>query len=145
MIRHPRTLDAVSPRFLLPRYETLRTITLDGFAFMMDFNEVEDVGAYLAGLPAGFIRDPYHGPGLTYDIRLIVETVETLKASDLHITKGAKGDGTIDGASYRAPFALFDAVRRDIKNPDATKLAVPTVTVKKPRPRRIPDPGRQRR
>lgn len=114
VILHPHNLDAASPRFLLPRYERLRTITLDGFAFMMEFNEVEDVEAYLTGLPAGFIRDPYHGLGLTYDIRLIVETVEALKVSDLHIIKGAKGDGAIDGASYHAPFALFDAVRRDI-------------------------------
>jgi len=114
VILHPHTLDAASPRFLLPRYERLRTITLDGFASMMEFNVVEDVQAYLTSLPAGFIRDPYHGLGLTYDIRLIVETVETLKVSDLHIKKGAKGDGAIDGSSYHAPFALFDAVRRDI-------------------------------
>ena len=111
---HPHTLDAASPRFLLPRYERLRTITLDGFAFIMEFDEVEDVESYLTSLPTGFIRDPYNGLGLTYDIRLIVEAVEQLEVGDLHIIKGIKGNGALDGTSYRLPFALFDAVRRDI-------------------------------
>lgn len=111
---HPHNLDAASPRFLQPRYEKLRTITLDGFVFMMEFNDVPDVEACLAQLPAGFIRDPFHGLGLTFDIRLIIETIEALEVTDLHIVKGAKGEGRLDGDSYRVPFALFDAVRRDI-------------------------------
>lgn len=127
VIIHPHTLDAASPRFLMPRYELLRTITLNGFGFMIELNGLKDVEAYLTSLPAGFIRDPYHGLGLNYDIRLIVETVEKLKVSDLEITKGRRGGGAIAGNSYCAPFALFDAARRDIGRVHNTALGAARV------------------
>jgi hypothetical protein len=114
VVLHPHNLDATSPNFLLPKYDTLRTITLENFGFMFEAKDLEDVEAYLADLPAGFVRDPYHGLGLTYDIRMIVETIEKLGVTNLHIVKGAKGEAVIDKKSYRTPYALFDTVRRDI-------------------------------
>lgn len=114
VILHPHTLDAASPNFLQPKYDQLQTITLEGFAFMFEANDLEDVTAYLADLPAGFVRDLYHGLGLNYDIRLIVETIEKLGVTDLHIVKGAKGAASRDSGSYHTPYALFDTVRRDV-------------------------------
>lgn len=114
VVLHPHNLDAASPNFLLPKYDRLATITLENFGFMFEANDLTDVESYLADLPAGFVRDPYHGLGLTYDIRLIVETIEKLGVTDLHIVKGAKGEAAIEKKSYRTPYALFDAVRRDI-------------------------------
>lgn len=114
VVLHPHTLDAASPNFLQPKYDQLATITLQNFGFMFEANQLADVEAYLAHLPAGFVRDPYHGLGLTYDIRLIVETVEKLGVTDLHIVKGAKGEAVVEGKSYRTSYALFDTVRRDI-------------------------------
>jgi len=115
VVLHPHNLDASSPNFLQPKYETLETITLEGFAFLFEAHDVSDVESYLTDLPAGFIKDLYHGLGLNYDIRLIIETIEKLDGiTDLHIVKGAKGAASIDGNSYRTPYALFDTVRRDI-------------------------------
>jgi len=114
VVLHPHNLDAASPKFLLHKYERLATITLENFGFMFEANDLTDVESYLADLPAGFVRDPYHGLGLTYDIRLIVETIEKLGVTDLHIVKGAKGEAAIEKKSYRTPYALFDTVRRDI-------------------------------
>lgn len=114
VILHPHTLDASSLNFLQPKYDSLETITLEGFGFMVEANDIEDVNGYLADLPAGFIRDLYHGLGLNYDIRLIIETIEKLPVTDLHIVKGDKGAARIDGGSFRAPYALFDTVRRDV-------------------------------
>lgn len=114
VVLHPHTLDASSPNFLQPKYDQLETITLEGFGFMFEANDIEDVTSFLSDLPAGFIRDPYHGLGLNYDIRMIVDTIEKLGVSDLHIVKGDKGAARIDGDSYRTPYALFDTVRRDV-------------------------------
>lgn len=114
IILHPHNLDASSPNFLLPKYGLLKTITLEGFGLMFEANDLDDVTSYLADLPAGFVRDLYHGLGLNYDIRLIVETIEKLGVTDLRIIKGDKGAGMIDGDSYRISFALFDTVRKDI-------------------------------
>lgn len=115
VILHPHTLDASSPNFLQPKYSKLATITLKGFAFLFDASDVPNVEAFLTDLPAGFIKDIYHGLGLNYDIRLIIETIEKLDGvTDLHIVKGAKGAASVIGASYRTPYALFDAVRRDV-------------------------------
>jgi Domain of unknown function (DUF4263) len=111
---HPHNLDAASPNFLLPKYDKLATITLENFGFMFEANDLADIESFLADLPAGFVRDPYYGLGLTYDIRLIVETIEELGVTDLHIVKGAKGEPTIEEKSYLMPYALFDTVRRDI-------------------------------
>lgn len=115
VILHPHTLDASSPNFLQPKYTKLATITLDGFAFLFEASGSSDVEAFLTDLPAGFIKNIYHGLGLNYDIRLIIETIEKLDGvTDLHIVKGAKGAASLNGASYRTPYALFDTVRRDI-------------------------------
>jgi len=111
----PHTLDASSPKFLQPKYEKLETITLESFAFMFKASGSSEVEAFLADLPAGFIKDIYHGLGLKYDIRLIIETIAKLDGvTDLHIVKGARGAASLNGASYRTPYALFDTVRRDV-------------------------------
>lgn len=108
VILHPHTLDASSPNFLQPKYDRLETITLKGFGFMYEANDIEDVNGYLADLPAGFIRDLYHGLGLNYDIRLIIETIEKLTANAfiLRLAFGVpvllfQGQATVGGRSYR--------------------------------------------
>lgn len=89
VVLHPHILDAASPRFLLPRYETLLTITLVGFGFLDEIEDLESLRTYLATLPPGMIRDPYYGLGLAYDIRQIVAAVEELDIIDLRIIKEA--------------------------------------------------------
>ncbi|HEX8644781.1 MAG TPA: Shedu immune nuclease family protein [Allosphingosinicella sp.] len=120
---HPHNLDATSPRFLQPRYETIRTISLEGFGFLEEIDDLDGVTSYLERLPTGFVRDPYYGLGLNFDIRLIVETIEELNLTDLRMVRGARGDAAVNGNSYVIPFALFDKVRRDIGRVHAKALA----------------------
>ena len=124
---HPHNFDATSSKFLMPRYDRLKTITLEGFGFLANIDDLESVERYLADLPTGLIRDPYRGLGLNFDIRLIVETVEKLKVTDLRIVKGAKGPAKIDGTSYVVPLALFDSIRRDIGRVHQKALGVARV------------------
>ncbi|MEA3001478.1 MAG: hypothetical protein QOH81_266 [Sphingomonadales bacterium] len=124
---HPLNMDAMSPNFLAPRHAPLETITLKGFGFDT-VSHIADVENALEVLSAGFVRSPYRGLGLNYDIRYIVDAVEKVPGiSDLRIERDSRGAASIDGASFVLPFALFEVVRKDIGRVHDKALAVARV------------------
>ena len=104
---HPLNTTATSPSFLQPKYDKLRTITFDSFGLsraVVDEDELHD------GLPSGFVKDPFFGLGLNFDIRHLVETVEELPGvSDLHLQRG-RATGLPNG-SHRAYQASEEATK----------------------------------
>ena len=112
----PLNTTATSRGFLGPKYDSLSSITFEGFRFS-DAESVEDVVEALSGLPSGFVKDPYFGLGLNYDIRHIIESLEDVKGlSDLRIRKG-RGVGLpkVENGTYTISAISFDRIRKTIR------------------------------
>ncbi len=78
--------------FLQQKYDRLKTITLEGFGFMFEANDIEDVTGYLADLPAGLSATSIMALGLNYDIRADHRgRSRSWPSPNLHIVKGDKG------------------------------------------------------
>lgn len=123
---YPHIFDANSPNFLHPRYNRLRTISLKGFG-ASDIVDLGSLEEFFENLPAGFIRSPYRGLGLNFDIRLIIETIEKLQIDDLRIEKGLRGAATLEDESFVMPFALFETARKEIGRVHAKALTAARV------------------
>jgi Domain of unknown function (DUF4263) len=124
---HPHNLDATSPNFMLPRYDGIETISLENFGLFSEIEDISGVEDYLANLPTGFVKDPYHGLGINFDIRLIIETIQQANVKTIRIVKGGRGDPVTEEDSYVLPFALFDKVRLDIGRVHNKALAIARV------------------
>lgn len=123
VVTYPLNTTATSPSFLQPKYETIRTITFEGFGLVDagfgiedDDEEELDPQEIFGRLPSGFVKDPYFGLGLNYDIRHIIETVEEVPdVTDLRIRRGrATGLPTIEGNRYVLSARQFDDVRKAV-------------------------------
>ncbi len=120
LITYPLVTNAAREQFLRPKYDRLLSITLEGF-FLNGFapslppsaDELEDM---LQGLPSGFVRNPYFGLGLNWDIRYLTEAVEEIEAvTDLRIIKGARRSApSLSGTSYVIAASMFDDARKSI-------------------------------
>ena len=107
---HPLNTTATSPSFLQPKYDKLRTITFDSFGLSRAVVDEDELHELLDGLPSGFVKDPFFGLGLNFDIRHLVETVEELPGvSDLHLQRG-RATGLPNG-SHRAYQASEEATK----------------------------------
>jgi hypothetical protein len=70
----------------------------------------------MLGLPPGFVKNPYFGLGLNYDIIHLVHAIERLIGiKDLRICRQTKaGSPVVEGSSYVISTRLFDVARRTI-------------------------------
>lgn len=109
------------PDFLLPRYGTIRSISLEGFD-IAEPPSPEDVVAMLEELPAGFIKDPEYGLGLQKDFRFIIYAIGLIATvSKLVVSK--LRSSSIDGDTYVLNYRDFEAVRKGINRVHSQALA----------------------
>jgi len=138
---YPLNTNAASPTFLQPKYERLRAITFAGFRtspgwFAFDDDDgdsdeatwpqsLDDIKEFFQDLPSGFVRDPYFGLGLNYDLRFITDAVEQL--GDVEILKIFKGKGespSCKGSTYSISAKLFDETRKAVNRAHEKALRV---------------------
>lgn len=136
VVTYPTNTTASSSTFLQPKYSGLRAVAFVGFdqSFPWGFdveddadwpNGVEEIEQFFEYLPSGFIRNPYFGLGLNWDIRFIANAIEKLGGGiTLKITKGANGQPTFDESTYSVSARMFDETRRAIKRAHDKALAV---------------------
>ncbi|MDQ2803804.1 MAG: hypothetical protein M3Y41_14440, partial [Pseudomonadota bacterium] len=85
VVTYPLNTTATSPGFLKPKYDKIQTITFSGF-LLSEIGDEDDAGEILRGLPSGFVKDPYFGLGLNWDLRYLVKAVEDLPGvTDLRV------------------------------------------------------------
>lgn len=76
---------------------------------------LDELKEFFKELPSGFVRDPYFGLGLNYDLRFITDAVESIDGvRALVIIKGRKEQPAHAGSTYSISSKLFDEVRRAI-------------------------------
>lgn len=84
---------------------------------------LSDVKWFLKELPSGLIRDPYFGLGLNYDLRFIIDTVESIDSVEtLSIFKGRGVSPTYSGRTYSISAKSFDEIRRTINRTHSAAL-----------------------
>jgi hypothetical protein len=115
VITHPLNTTATSRSFLEPKYETLRTITFENFAPDAP-KDLDAVLEFLQSLPSGFVRDPYFGLGLNWDLRYLTDAIEEIEGvTDLIVRHGrSAGVPTINRSSYTLSAKMFDDARKAI-------------------------------
>ncbi len=122
---YPLNTTATSRTFLFPKHDSLLTITLEGFGFgePVDLDEAKDS---LRNLPAGFVRDPFFGLGLNWDLRYLPEAIDDIgSVTDLKIRRG-RSDGLpkLDGKSYVLSAKMFDDTRKAINRAHDKALTI---------------------
>lgn len=142
IITYPLNTTATSPGFLTQKYERLRTITFEGavgrgFVFEEDGDnasmwsapaptDMDEIREILSELPAGFVRDPFFGLGLNFDLRFLTQVIEQLDGvSDLRLRHGGRtGLPVVSGNSYVLSYRMFDETRRAIRRAHDKALGV---------------------
>jgi hypothetical protein len=122
---YPLNTTATSRAFLRPKYETLLTITLEGFEFG-DPTDLEEAKDALSNLPAGFVRDPFFGLGLNWDLRYLPNTIADIgSVTDLRIKRGRSGAlPQLAGESYILSAKMFDDTRKAINRAHEKALTI---------------------
>jgi len=102
--------------FLKPKYDKIRSITLDGFDYDYGTLEtVEEVIEILEYLPSGFVKDYDYGLGLQKDYRFIVDAVEEMDdIQHIVISKKAKTEILADAGICTINFKEYDEIRKKI-------------------------------
>lgn len=98
--------------FLKGKYETIESITLEGFGYDTPDN-VDEVLELLEELPAGFIKDYEFGLGLLKDYRAIISSIEDIP-NIKHLVITNKSDTKLEDELYNLSFADFEAIRKGI-------------------------------
>lgn len=120
---YPITTIPTSPRYLRPRYDTLRSITFVGGTF----SEPEDADAaaeLLIGAPPGFATNPYFGLGVKRELNYIIDAVEETDATDLRIVWRMPGPPKLEGSSFVLPRSLFENARKVVTGTHQRALRV---------------------
>ena len=109
VVIHPLNTTATNRRFLQPKYGALATISLHGFD-VPDASDLDEVHEFLRNLPSGFVKDPFFGLGLNYDLRYLADAFEEIEGvSDLRVVRGrSTGLPKIDGKSYVISTTMLD-------------------------------------
>jgi Domain of unknown function (DUF4263) len=125
VVTYPLNTTATSPGFLRPKYNKLRTITFAGF-LLSEIGDADDGGEILLGLPSGFVKDPYFGLGLNWDLRYLINAVEELPGvTDLRLEPGKAIDlPALKGASYVVSAKVFDDTRKAINRAHEKALTI---------------------
>lgn len=128
VVTYPLNTTATSPSFLEPKYDTLRTITFDQFGLAGAALEEDELRELFQRLPSGFVKDPFFGLGLNFDIRHIAKTVEEISGVvDLCLRRGRSTNlPTVKGGSYVVSARQFDDVRKAINRIHNKALNVAT-------------------
>lgn len=125
VVMHPLNTTTTSASFLQPKYDRLRTITMEGFG-LSEVKDAEDVRETLRALPSGFVKDPFFGLGLNWDIRYLIKVVEELaNVTDLRLRRGkATGLPILKGRSYVLSAKAFDDARKAINRAHDKALTI---------------------
>ncbi len=102
--------------YLKPRYDSLRTITIerDDYAWPLP-SEPGDFEELLLGLPTGFSKQFQYGLGLKWEYRFFVNAVGDIPGiTELVISKGA--ETKVSSPTYRLGVKRFEQLRRAIDN-----------------------------
>jgi hypothetical protein len=102
--------------YLKPRYDSLRTITIerDDYDWPLP-SEPGDFEELLLGLPTGFSKQFQYGLGLKWEYRFFVNAVGDIPGiTELVISKGA--ETKVSSPTYRLGVKRFEQLRRAIDN-----------------------------
>lgn len=100
------------PNFLKQKYNQIKSITLDGFGFLIP--ETIDVFlALLEELPNGFIKRYEYGLGLKKDYRFIIHAIENIPEIK-HVIVSKNNDTNVKGDIYTLSSQDFEAIRKGI-------------------------------
>jgi hypothetical protein len=115
VITHPLNTTATSREFLQPKYGLLRTVTFEGFS-LSDADDIDDVRDRLRNLSSGFVKDPFFGLGLNYELRFLIHPIEEIEGvTDLWLRHGrTSGLPAVNGNSYVLGAKMFDDARKAI-------------------------------
>jgi len=98
--------------FLEPRYEPIRSISLEGFVVTLPDSD-DSVREILEYLPAGFLKDPEYGLGLQKEFRFIMDAIgEISDVRRLLVSK--RQQSSIENDTYILAYRDFEAVRKGI-------------------------------
>lgn len=115
MTIYPTNTQGGHPKFLEPKYQQVRCITLTGFNFSTpeDSDSVIDL---LEALPSGFIKDYDFGLGLQYEYRFIVDAVEELSdCIELVIARDVfTGIDKRNPTNFVIAYKDFDSARKSV-------------------------------
>lgn len=124
---YPLNTRPTSREFLKPKYKTLTTLTLYKFG-VPNANDVEEAQEFLRSLPAGFVKDPFFGLGLNYDLRFLTDALERMAGiTDVQIVRGrSSGLPKIKGKSYVLSAKMLDDARKAINRIHGKALQIAT-------------------
>jgi hypothetical protein len=125
LVLHPLNTTATSSGFLESKYDKLRTITLEGFGLSESISS-EEVRDALQSLPPGFVKDPFFGLGLNWEIRYIPRAIARLPGvTDMRLRSGIfAGPPILRGASYVLSAKAFDDARKAINRAHNKALTI---------------------
>jgi hypothetical protein len=126
VVTHPLNTTATSPGFLQPKYDLLRTVSFDGFGLSDPDDDIDDLREQLRNLPSGFVKDPFFGLGLLYDLRFLIDPIEEIDGViDLRLQRGrTSGLPTVSGTSYVLAAKTFDEARKAINRAHEKALRI---------------------
>lgn len=115
LVMHPLNTTATSRGFLEPKYEVLDTVTLEAFG-VPDADNLQEVLSFLRSLPGSFVKDPFYGLGIIYDLRCLTGVIEGMDdVTDLRIVRGGSKDlPTLRGSSYVISASQLDNARKAV-------------------------------
>lgn len=125
VVLHPLNTTATSPSFLEPKYGRLRTMTLEGFD-LSEITSSEELSEALQSLPPGFIKDPFFGLGLYWDLRYITDAIARLPGvTDMRLRRGVStGLPVLRRTSYVLSAKAFDDARKAINRAHDKALTI---------------------
>lgn len=127
LVTHPLNTNANSRAFLRPKYPRLRTITFERFSFERP-EEIESAIELLGGLPTGFVKSPYHGLGMNWELRYLTDAIEKAGVDDLCVRTGRrKGLPIVESGSYVLSASMFDDARRAINRAHDRALGIAAI------------------
>lgn len=108
MTIYPTDTRPNSESFLGPKYSKIRSIIMPA-----DVDPHVEVADILDTLPAGFIKDPEYGLGLTKECDVLVNLIEE-STNCTAIEFISSGDSKVEQNTFFISFARFNSLRRDL-------------------------------
>ena len=99
--------------FLEPKYDVVRSITLEGFDFTFP-ETAEQVMEMLEELPSGFVKDYDFGLGLLKEYKPIINFLEGIGIQNLAISKKEETRISKDGSIFIIKYREFEEFRKSM-------------------------------
>ncbi len=109
---HPINTLATHSGYLGPKYEQVRTLTLDT-SLLEDYYEDSGLESVLETLPRGFVKDFAYGLGLLKDCNRLIRLIEANTPCD-EIVFADGNSATIDGTKFNLGISRFTAIWSEI-------------------------------